>query len=446
MAGRQTGPTTTLAMPRQDGPPRGLTASPPRRPAPRPLLLHLALSNLTMLSSFAALPHAKLGSLNWSEPLNQAGADLARDLVNVDPEQFFFAVAEAARGRLKAALDGIAGYRAHPYQRTLPEPPVIWRAGAARLLDYGGDNGGATVLFVPSLVNRAYVLDLTLRRSLLRYLAAAGLRPLLLDWGSPGARECRYALADYVEGPLAAALQVANLVGGGPVGLAGYCLGGTLAVAAAQRYPDQVAALALLATPWDFHAPAGVPVVALRLLAALQPTLSALLAGSPVLSVDLLQALLLGLDPASTLRKFAAFSRLDPESDAASEFVALEDWLNDGVPLAGPAARDCLIGFYGRNAAQAGQWRVAGAPVEPGRLAVPTLVAVPEEDRVVPAPTALALAQLIPGAVLLRPRAGHIGMVAGGKAETVLWRPLVDWLRATLISQTPVSERRAAMG
>src|SRR3546814_5935604 len=37
------------------------------------------------------------------------------------------------------------------------------------------------VLVVPSLINRAYVLDLTAERSLLRWLAAHGLRPLLLD-------------------------------------------------------------------------------------------------------------------------------------------------------------------------------------------------------------------------------------------------------------------------
>ena len=55
------------------------------------------------------------------------------------------------------------------------EPAVLWRGGSARLLDYGG--AGRPVLFVPSLVNRAYILDLAPGRSLVRHLAARGRRP-----------------------------------------------------------------------------------------------------------------------------------------------------------------------------------------------------------------------------------------------------------------------------
>jgi len=56
------------------------------------------------------------------------------------------------------------------------------------------------------------------------------------------------------------------------------------------------------------------------------------------------------------------------------------------------------------------------------------LVALPARDRIVPAESALPLAVLIPGATLLRPQAGHVGMVAGRSAEAELWRPLLDWL------------------
>ena len=45
------------------------------------------------------------------------------------------------------------------------------------------------VLVVPSLINRYYVLDLLSERSFLRHLASRGLRPLVVDWGSPGADE-----------------------------------------------------------------------------------------------------------------------------------------------------------------------------------------------------------------------------------------------------------------
>ena len=94
------------------------------------------------------------------------------------------------------------------------------------------------VLFVPSLVNRAYVLDLVPGRSMLRWLAGAGVRPLLLDWGWPGAVERGFTLTDYIAGRL----ERASRRSGAPVVLAGYCMGGLLAVAAALRRPERVRA------------------------------------------------------------------------------------------------------------------------------------------------------------------------------------------------------------
>ena len=127
--------------------------------------------------------------------------------------------------------------------------------------------------------------------------------------------------------------------------------------------------------------------------------------------------------------KYRGFARLDQEGARARLFVALEDWLNDGVPLAAPVARECLAGWYGENSPARGSWRIAGMPVDPAAVRLPSFVAAPARDRIVPPESARPLAALIQGAVLHEPHAGHIGMVAGGTAERVLWRPLRDWLQ-----------------
>jgi poly(3-hydroxyalkanoate) synthetase len=321
----------------------------------------------------------------------------------------------------RALLAGIAAYRRHPWQRDLPDPPVLWAEGETRLLDYGG--AGPTVLFVPSLVNRAYVLDLAPGNSLLRWLAGQGVRALLLDWGWPGETERHFTLTDYIAGRLERAL----LATGGRVVLAGYCMGGLLALAAAQRRPDLVTALALLATPWDFHAADAAQAAT---LAGVLPLLEPMLAFGGALPVDALQVLFALLDPYGIAAKYRGFAALDPTSARARLFVALEDWLNDGVPLAAPVARECLDGWYGRNTPARLHWRVAGLPVDPGRLRLPCFVAVPGRDRIVPPESALPLAALIEGAVLHQPGAGHIGMAAGSTAETALWRPLRAWIAA----------------
>jgi poly(3-hydroxyalkanoate) synthetase len=315
----------------------------------------------------------------------------------------------------------VAAYRRHPWHRQLEDPPAIWVEGSTRLLDYG-PAAAPPLLVVPSLVNRAYVLDLLPGHSMLRFLATRNIRPLLLDWGYPGAIERDFALSDYIAGRLERALEAV----GTPVALAGYCMGGLMAVAAATRRPDLVRRLVLLASPWDFWAEA--PQQA-RELAALLPVLEPALAQSGALAVDTLQTLFSLLDPGSVAAKYRDFGQQDQASPRARMFVALEDWLNDGVPLAAPVARETLAGWYGRNSPANGEWRVLGLPVRPETLRMPCFVAAPNRDRIVPPASARALAEAIPGAVLHVPKAGHIGMVAGSTAKAALWERLAAWLQ-----------------
>ena len=317
-------------------------------------------------------------------------------------------------------IRGIAAYRRHPYQRSLADPPVLWAEGSSRLLDYGGE--GPLLLVVPSLINRAYVLDLAAERSMLRFWAGNGVHPVLLDWGWPGPEERRFSLTDYVAGRLARALAALPA----PAILVGYCMGGLLALAAALRTPWLVRGLMLLATPWDFHA--GNPAAVHMARAAALQLAPVLAAGT--LPVDALQAMFAQQAAAGVAARYRAFPSLDPGSERARMFVALEDWLADGVPLAGPVAAECIGGWYGENTPAAGQWRIDGAVVDPAALQAPTLVALPDRDRIVPPESAMALALAIPGAARLQPAGGHVGMVAGERARAELWLPALDWLRA----------------
>jgi polyhydroxyalkanoate synthase subunit PhaC len=396
------------------------------RRGPRPLLLHLTLATLRSNVSRATSP---LWNADWqtssAAPILQA---LQSAVQHGNHENEFSSAVVAETLRQDAALiEGIAAYRRHPWHRTLIDPPAIWAEGGTRLLDYG-PAAGRPALFVPSLINRAYVLDLAEDQSMLRWLATQGIRPLLLDWGWPAETERRFTLTDYVAGRLERAMTAAARLAGSPPVLAGYCMGGTLAVAAAQRRPDLISGLALLAAPWDFHAPEPTrSIQAPETLPLLEPALTF----SHSLPVDVLQSLFALLDPWGVADKYRGFARLPPDGERARMFVALEDWLNDGVPLAAEVARECLGEWYGENATARGNWRIAGLPVDPTLITTPTFVAVPGRDRIVPPESARPLAELIPGAVLHQPTAGHIGMAAGARAEASLWRPLLDWLRTT---------------
>ena len=85
------------------------------------------------------------------------------------------------------------------------------------------------------------------------------------------------------------------------------------------------------------------------------------------LPVDILQTLFWSLDPWLAVKKFGRFLGMDQQGDSARDFVLLEDWLNEGAPLAGPTARECLVGWYGDNLPGAGKWMVGGRRIVPSQ-------------------------------------------------------------------------------
>jgi polyhydroxyalkanoate synthase len=402
---------------------------PDRRLAPRPLPAHLASAMLLWLSSRAALTNFTSASPRSSGADDRLPA-LAAEIRGFGRERVAAALDRELRRRATAFLAGVEAYRRHPFHRTRARVPVRWRRGAARLLDYGMSGAGRAVLIVPSLINRYTILDLVRERSFVRYLAGEGLRPLVLDWGEPGAAERDFTLSDYITGPLTAALASAVALAGGTVAVCGYCMGGLLALALAQRRPAEIACLALLATPWDFHA--GRPDQA-ALLGLLVEALPLFIGDADCVPVSVIQSLFMTLDPFLAERKFIRFAGLDMAGDAAKSFVALEDWINDGVPLARRVALDCARSWYGENAPARGAWEVAGRPIRPEEITTPSLVVLSSRDRIVPPRSAAPLATAIPNATVLRPPFGHIGMMASVKASDAVWRPIAEWLRAQLI-------------
>lgn len=391
-----------------------------KRPGPRPLPLHLSLSlsswlsspvGLMLSTSASKLPFPPSASLQLNPELLSLGQSLLQ-LSAQNPNQLGPALARATSANLNKLLAGIERYQQHPYRRKLAEPPVIWSEGSTRLLDYGGK--GEPALFVPSLINRAHILDLDSERSLLRWLKTRGIRPLLLDWGAPTATEKTFDLKAYAERLERAVFHVKQ-----SVHLVGYCMGGNLALAAATKKNKKIKSLTLLATPWDFHA--DNKAAALRSAALYRmwrPGCEAL----GELPVDLIQTLFTLLDPLGPQQKFMRFADLRDAHEAES-FVALEDWLNDGIPLTLGAADDCLLEWYGKNALAKGKW------VNPAQVDVPTLVMIPEQDKIVPPASAEALATALPQCMRRRVPLGHVGMIVSRQARPLVWEPLAGWLR-----------------
>ncbi|MBB3980781.1 polyhydroxyalkanoate synthase [Sphingobium fontiphilum] len=314
----------------------------------------------------------------------------------------------------RSALRGLRKYQEAARPAPPPMPPIFAAAGNSRLLRFNSAaSNRAPVVFVPSLINPPRVLDLSPERSLVRAMAAAGHDAYLVDWGTPLDDDKGMDLTAHVAdrlAPMIAALPQ-------PPILVGYCLGGTLVAGAAALSPPR--ALATIATPWHFD---GFPEQERADIVALWTRSQGTCVQMGYVPMEVLQSGFWSLDPARTIRKYAAFLDMPPGSDKELAFLAVEDWANEGPPLTLAAGQQLFEQFYGANQTGEKRWRIDGRVVDPEALACPTLSIASLTDKIVPAAASPRLAEHRELAL------GHVGMIVGSQAPHDVWMILSDWL------------------
>ncbi len=344
------------------------------------------------------------------DALQQSGEAQGLDAINKEIEN-----------RWGSLLTGLGAYANRSESSYKTPYDVIWSKGNARLLALMPRKHDAVILMVPSLINRWNILDLHQDCSMARFLLHHGFNVQVLDWGEPGELEKSLNVRSYIEEILIPAIEHAGKTA--PVYLLGYCMGGTMAVAAAQLLDKAIAGLVLLAAPWDF---AVEPFAAHRKTLA---SAASALKDHGTFSSNIVQAMFHLNDPFLFQRKFQRLGRGEITGFERELFMLVEEWVNDGVNLSAPAAKECLNQWIGGNTLQNGAWAVGGRIIQPGLIKVPTLAVIPVKDKIVPPPSAFALADNIPLCTTLTPDCGHIGITASLSAAKLCWQPMLEWIR-----------------
>jgi polyhydroxyalkanoate synthase len=170
---------------------------------------------------------------------------------------------DLARGRI--TMSDSAAFRVGVHLAVTPGH-VIHESPIAQLIRYkpSGDRvRGRPLLIVPPFINRYYILDLRPENSFVRYAVSQGFDVFIVSWRDAGPDLSDAGWDDYLrEGvldPLAVALQ---LSGSRRAAVLGFCIGGTLAAAAAaldaSAGRSRIASLTLLATLLDFGNPGDI--------------------------------------------------------------------------------------------------------------------------------------------------------------------------------------------
>ncbi len=416
----------------QQMPPSNPTPTNPDRMGPQPFMLHWSNALMCLNASVNALPLWKQGLINWKNHLENQAEKLLSQSANLDTSAFLDAIHEENLVLLNDFLEGTRKYRFHPYQRNVREPAICTRFDNSVLYRYTdkAEKNGTPVFVIPSLVNKSHILDLTEDFSFMRFLTTQGFTPYMLDWGEVGKEEKTFSFTDYYNQRLIPALDyIAAQHDNAPVHTIGYCMGGTMAIALSCLRPLKVASLTLVAAPWDFHADNKLNAqLAGEAYIVIKPYVQTLGWVTP----DLLQFFFTAVDPLFALKKYGSFAKTGQTSKDAERFVAVEDWLNDGVPLVEKVAETAFVDWYRDNKPVNNRWHVCNTAIDPDDLTMPVHVISAKRDRLVPATSSMA----IPAHIRSNSKeslfdTGHIGLMAGSRAQNEIWPAISEWICAT---------------
>ncbi|KYN89461.1 poly(3-hydroxyalkanoate) synthetase [Vibrio cidicii] len=120
------------------------------------------------------------------------------------------------------------------------------------------------LLIVPPFINKYYILDLTAKNSMVRWLLEQGHSVFMISWRNPGPAQANVEFGDYVtEGVVKAVTAIEEITGQEEINAAGYCIGGTVLACtvgyyAAKRMKKRIKSATFFTTLLDFSQPGEV--------------------------------------------------------------------------------------------------------------------------------------------------------------------------------------------
>ncbi len=183
--------------------------------------------------------------------LREGGSNLMRGWENFQEDR--------ARVAARTGPSGMDEFR--PGEQVAVTPgKVVYRNHLIELIQYAPRTESVfaePLLIVPAWIMKYYILDLSSKNSLVRFLVEQGHTVFMISWRNPTSEDRELRMEDYRRMGIMAALDaIGSIVPKQKVQAAGYCLGGTLltiAAAAMARDGDQrLKSVTLLAAQADF--------------------------------------------------------------------------------------------------------------------------------------------------------------------------------------------------
>lgn len=279
---------------------------------------------------------------------------------------------------------------------------------------------------VPSLVNKPCIMDLLEGESFIADMLSRGFDVYMIEWGIPNPGQRDLPLDHYLETYLDRAVKRAQRMSGADgVVLAGYCLGGFMALLyTALDQGKRVKGLINMVAPVRFEDHGLLSWWA-------RPehfNVDSIVDAHGNVPADFFSSSFPWLVPTAKLRNMRTLFKKHEDKEFMRSFLALDIWLNENVPFPGEVYRTVIKQAYQEDQmARTGGFDLKNGRVELDQIQVPVLAMGAQHDHVAPGESCTLLADLVPeglGEGMIEPT-GHLGFALGkngtGKPTKKYW-------------------------
>jgi polyhydroxyalkanoate synthase len=287
------------------------------------------------------------------------------------------------------------------------------------------------LLLVFALMNRPYILDLRPGHSFVQFMLEHGYDVYLLDWGSPGTEDKALQFDDYVLEYMPRAIRKMKVVSGSDeFSLLGWCIGAILTTMYAALRPDQgLRNLLLLTAPLDFSDRDAISFS--RWTDERYFNVDQIISAFGNMPAEMIEYGAKALKPVENY--IGSYLKLWDNVDnpqVVEAWHAMNTWVTDNIPMAGATFRQLIVDFYRGDKLMKGEMVLRGERVDLSRIRASTLNVIAEEDHITPPCQSEKVLDRVSShdKELFRIPGGHIGIMAGSRANKQTWPHIEAWL------------------
>lgn len=295
---------------------------------------------------------------------------------------------------------------------------AVWKKGKAVLWYHAApEKKYNTPLFLAySLLNKAYILDISEEGSVVGNLTKQGYDVYLLDWGSPGLEDKDLTLDNYLIDYLEVAVKRALRHSGvKDISLVGYCIGGMLSAMLTSQTNLPIKNLVLAAVPIDYS-DAIVPNKWVKALQNGTLDFDRFADAYDVIPSEFLYAIFMALQGFNIGPTINLVTRAH-DKKYVDKWRNMDKWMKDAVTFSGAAFKQMMNELYKDNKLVKGEMKIGGHKVDLTNIKCSTLVITSTRDELVLESQSLPIIDLISSKdkTYQHVEAGHVSLCLTGQ-------------------------------